>query len=86
MDRETFEREEALNRAAWEGMREQLRQDYPGHFVGIACGRLIAASTDYEEVRAAIEHLQPVPEYVLIHPVEQEPIYEVVGDFFDSVS
>jgi len=83
MDRATFEREEARNRSAWEALRDQLRREYPGHWVGIACGRLIAASTNYDEVWAALTQLQPPPEYFLLHPVEEEPIYDVVDDLME---
>jgi hypothetical protein len=77
MDQATFEQARALNRQAYEKLREQIRRDYPGKYIGIAEGRLIAAESTYEEVKSAIELLQPVPEYYLIFEAEEGPLFEV---------
>ena len=76
MDQETFEREEKLNRAAWESLRDQIRRDHAHQYVGIAEGRLIAAADTFDDVEAAIRQLQPVPEYYLIFPGDEDPIFE----------
>jgi hypothetical protein len=80
MDQATFERELQLNRQAYEKLREQIRRDYAGKYVGIGEGRLIAAATTFENVQAAIEQLQPVPEYFLIFPADEEPPFEPYDD------
>jgi hypothetical protein len=80
MDQATFERELQVNRQAYEKLREQIRRDYAGKYVGIAEGRLIAAATTFEDVQAAIEQLQPVPEYFLIFPADEEPPFEPYDD------
>ena len=76
MDQEAFERETDLNRRAYEKLRERIRRDYAGQYVGIAEGRLIAAAATYNEVEAAIEKLTPMPEYYLIFPADDEPLFE----------
>jgi hypothetical protein len=81
MDQATFERELELNRQAYEKLREQIRRDFAGQYVGIAEGRLIAAAPTFEEVQAAIEQLKPPPEYYLIFEAEEEPLFDV----FDSL-
>ena len=77
MDQATFERELQLNRAAYERLREQIRRDNAGQYVGIAEGRFITAAKTYEEVQAAIEQLEPIPEYYLIFLAEEGPVFEV---------
>jgi hypothetical protein len=78
MDQATFEQAEALNRQAYEKLREQIRRDCTGQYVGIAEGRLIAVAPTFDEVYAAIEQLKPMPEYYLIFPAEEGPLFEVV--------
>jgi hypothetical protein len=68
MTQEEFEREDALHRKVYEELKDQLRRDYTGMIMGIAQGRLIAAAPSYQEVHAAIQKLQPVPEYCLVFP------------------
>src|SRR5690348_7945820 len=80
MDQAIFERQLQVNRQAYEKLREQIRRDYAGQYVGIAEGRLIAAATAFGDVQAAIEQLQPVPEYSLIFPADEEPTFEPYDD------
>jgi hypothetical protein len=82
MDQETFEREMALNRQAYEKLRERIRREFVGQFVGIAEGRLIAAAPTCDEVEAAIQQLQPMPEYYLIFQAEQGPLFEPYDALF----
>ena len=81
MDQATFEQAMALNRQAYEKLREQIRRDYAAQYVGIAEGRLIAAAATYNEVKAAIEQLKPTPECYLIFEAEDEPLFEVFDNF-----
>ncbi len=76
MDEATFERETARNRAAYEKLREQIRRDHAGQYVALGEGRILASSADYDEVKAAVQRLRPVPEYCLIFPAEMEPPFE----------
>jgi hypothetical protein len=78
MDQATFERELQVNRQAYEKLREQIRRDYAGQYVGIAEGRLIAVAGTFDQVWAAIEQMQPVPEYSLIFKAEEGPVFDVV--------
>jgi len=81
MDQATFEQQLQLNRQAYERLRDQIRRDYAGQYVGIAEGRLIAAANTFEEVEAAMNNLQPVPEYSLIFKAEEGPVFDVVDSF-----
>ncbi len=81
MDQATFERAMALNREAYEKLREQIRRDYAGQYVGIAEGRLIAAAASFDEVEAAIKQLEPTPECYLIFEADDEPLFEVIDNF-----
>jgi len=81
MDQATFEQAQALNREAYEKLREQISRDHAGQYIGIAEGRLIAAATTFNEVKAAIEKLKPLPEYYLIFPAEEGPLFEVYDNF-----
>src|SRR5438093_887618 len=81
MDQVAFEQATALHREAYEKLREQIRRDYAGQYVGMAEGRLIAAAATYNEVKAAIERLTPTPEYYLIFEADDEPLFEAIDNF-----
>lgn len=81
MDQATFERALALNRQDYEKLREEIRRDYPGKYIGIAEGRLIAAANSYNEVQAAIEQLRPTPECYVIFEAAKEPLFEIFDSF-----
>jgi len=76
MDRATFERESLIHRRVYEGLREEIQRDHAGEYVALAQGRLFTAPT-YDEVRAIVDGLRPVPEYHLIFPAEMEPSFEL---------
>ena len=80
MNRQTYEQEKAKNQKAYEALRDQIRRDYAGQYVALAQGRLITAAPTFDEARAAVEHLRPVPEYYLVFPAEIEPAFELVYD------
>ena len=80
MDQAAFEQAMTVNRQAYEKLREQLRRDYPGQFVGIAEGRFIKAAPTYNEVRAAIAKLDPTPECYLLFEADDEPLFEVIDN------
>ena len=77
MDQASFEQALELNRQTYEKLRDQIRRDYAGQYIGIAEGRLIAVAPSYNEVRAAIEQLNPSPECFLIFEAEDEPLFEI---------
>ena len=81
MDQATFDRETAINRKAYEGLKEQIQTEHAGKYIALAHGRIIAASPSYDEVEAAVEQLRPMPEYYLIFPAEMEPPFEPVYDY-----
>ena len=54
MDESKFDEEMALNRAAFEQLRSQIRRDYTGQYVAIAFGRIIAVSPNFDEAVAAV--------------------------------
>ncbi len=39
-------------------------------------GRILASAADYDEVKAAVQELHPVPVFYLIFPAENEPPFE----------
>ena len=80
MNRQTYEQEKAKNQQAYEALRHEIRHDYAGQYVALAEGRLITAAPTFDEARAAIQRLQPVPEYYLVFPAEIEPAFDLVYD------
>jgi hypothetical protein len=76
MDIATFERQTALNQRAYESLRDHIRREHAGHYVALGEGRVLAVAASYDEAVAAVRRLQPVPEYFLVFPAEDEPIFE----------
>jgi len=80
MDLATFERESALHRKVYEGLREQIRRDYAGQYVALAQGRLVAVAPTFDEAQAAVLRLEPVPEYYLVFPAEGDRLFQLIYD------
>jgi hypothetical protein len=80
-DEAAFERELAVDQAAYEAMKEQLHRDYAGQYVAIAHGRLVAVTATLEEAEAAIDQLEPPPQHFLIFPADEEPAFGEVFDY-----
>jgi hypothetical protein len=80
MDRTTFEREATLHRQVYETLRDQIKSDHAGKYVALAQGRLVAVTDTFDEAAAAVNLLEPVPEYSLIFPAEIEPSFELAFD------
>ncbi len=76
MDSDTFEREKNLNQQAYEGLREQIRREYPGRYVALGQGRVLAVADTYEGTKAAVRQLDSVPEFYLVFPADDEPCFE----------
>ncbi len=83
MDQIQFEQEQSTHRKAWETLREQVRRDYSGQYVGFAHGRVIATAPTYQRVRETIKALQPPPDYYLIFQAGDEPLFDVIDDFME---
>lgn len=81
MDQATFERETAVNRQAWERLRDRVHRDYAGQYVALGKGKILATAPGYDEVMAAVHRLEPVPEYFLVFPADEEPAFEPFDNF-----
>jgi len=81
MDMATYERETAINRKAYETLKDKIRTDYAGKYVALGSGRILAVAPTFDEVKAALEQLQDVPECYFVFPAETEPHFELVYNF-----
>ena len=81
MDQATFDRETALNRAAYERLRDQIRRDYAGKYVAFGEGKVLAAAADFDDVMATVRQLRPTLEYFLVFPADEEPCFEPYDNF-----
>jgi len=77
-DQARFDREMAVDRAAYEALRDQIRRDYQNQYVAIAFGKIVAVSPDFDEAVAAVKRLQPAPAHFLVFPADEGPLFEVV--------
>lgn len=82
MNSTTFSTEMAKNRAAYKQVREQIQRAEPGQYAAMAQGRLLAITGSFDEGVAVVRRLQPAPEHFLVFPVDEEPAFEVIDDFF----
>lgn len=73
---ETFEREDALNREAWEKLRDQIRKDHAGKYVALVHGQLVASASTFDEALAAARKATPVPNCFLVWLADEDPIFE----------
>jgi hypothetical protein len=81
MDMATYERETAINRKAYESLKEQIQTEHAGKYVALGSGRILAVAPTYDEVKATLKQLPNVPEYCLVFPAEMEPHFELVYNF-----
>ena len=81
----TFTKESAINRQAYEQLREHIRREYAGKYVALAHGKVVAAASTFDEARALVERLESVPEYYLVFPADVEPDFDLVYDLQGSV-
>jgi len=84
MNAATYSRESALNRKAYENLREHIRRAYSGQYVALANGRLIGAGSTFDSARALVDQLDPAPEYFLVFPADAEPDFGLVLDLSGS--
>jgi hypothetical protein len=78
MEQHDFEQQMAQNRKAYEALRDTIRREYAGQYVAIAFGRIVAASPDFDQLRQAVDELNPPPAHVVGFLAEEEPIFEPV--------
>ena len=84
MDRATFARESTLNRQAYGQLRESIPREHSGKYVVLAHGQLVGSAPTFDEARALVERLEPLPEYYLVFPADVEPDFELVYDLTES--
>ncbi len=84
MDTATFMRESALNRQAYEKLRERIRRDYPGMYVVLTHGNLLGAASTFDAARSLVHDLPVMPEYYLVFPADAEPDFDLVYDLSGS--
>jgi hypothetical protein len=85
VDLDTFSSESAINRRAYEALREQVRREYAGSYVALAHGKIVGAARTFDGARSLVERLVPVPEYYLVFPAEADPDFGLVYDLSRSV-
>jgi hypothetical protein len=85
VDLATYTRESALNRQAYTQLREHIQRAYVGAYVALAHGKVIGAAPTFDEARALVERLEPVPEYYLVFPAGAEPDFGLIYDLAGSV-
>jgi hypothetical protein len=81
MDMATYERETAINRKAYEALKEQIQTEHAGKYVALGSGRILAVAPTFDEVEAALEQLQDLPECYFVFQAEMEPHFELVYDY-----
>jgi hypothetical protein len=80
MNATTFEEEMALNKAAYDRLRDEIRRDYAGKYVAIAQGRLAAVSASFDDATAEVLKLNPVPEHFVVFEAEGDPMFDLIDD------
>src|SRR4051812_42378008 len=76
MDPVVYEREAALNRAAYERLREYIQPEHAGCYVALGLGKVLAVADTYDGAMAAVHRLDPAPDFFLVFPAEEEPIFK----------
>jgi hypothetical protein len=81
MDQATYERDVALNRRAYESLREQIHREHAGRYVALGLGKVLAVADTYDGAMAAVRQREPVPDFFLVFPADEEPIFEPYYDY-----
>ncbi len=66
----TYEQERQENLNAYEKLKDEIRAEYSGQYVAIANGRLITASTSFDEADRAVIGYR----HRLVFPADEEPV------------
>ena len=85
MDLATFTREAALNRQAYEQLREHIRNMYQDKYVALAHGKVVGTAGTFAAARALVERLEVRPEYYLVFPADTDPDFDLIYDLAGSV-
>jgi len=80
MNETKLDEELALNRRAYEKLRDQIRNDYDHQYVALAFGRIVGSAPTFDEASALIENLDPKPQHFLVFQADDEPMFD---EFFD---
>src|SRR5437868_6753051 len=78
-DETKFEEEMAVNRKAYELLKEQIRRDYGKQFVALAFGRIVAVAPTFDEASAQVFKLRPQPEHFILFKGDTKPMFEPFG-------
>ncbi len=81
MDMATYERETAINRKAYEALKEQIQTEHAGKYVALGSGRILAVAPTFDEIEATLEQLKDIPECYFVFPAEMEPHFEPVYNY-----
>jgi hypothetical protein len=81
----TFAKESALNRRAYDELREQIRRDYTGQYVVLAHGKVRGTAPTFDEAQALAAELEMAHEYYLIFPADEEPDFELAYDLAGNI-
>jgi hypothetical protein len=80
MNETKFDQELAVNRQAYEKLRDQIRRDYDHQYVAIAFGKLVGSAATFDEASAVIDRLDPKPQHFLVFQADDEPMFD---EYFD---
>ncbi len=79
-----FDRQLEVNRQAYQQLREEIRTKYTGQYVGLAFGRIVAASPDFDEVCRIIDELEPEPEHSSVFHADDDPSADFTSEFWNG--
>jgi hypothetical protein len=85
MNMVTYAKEAALNRQAYDNLRVHIQTNFAGKHVALAHGKIIGVASSFDDARALVLQLKPVPEYYLVFPAGSEPSFDLVYDLVGSV-
>ena len=79
-----YEKEHAINQAAYKRLRERIDTDYPkGRFVGIAAGKIVADADSFEAIQTELDALGLEPlKTMVVRAGDDMPDYiEILTNF-----
>lgn len=82
MEPKRFEQSIAINEQTYKQLRDEIRQNHAGEYVAMVDGKIITTAPTYDEALASVHRLDPMPECYFIFEADNEPIFDVVTDYF----
>lgn len=76
MNSTQFDAELEVNRQAYERLRDQIRRDHAGKYVGMAFGRIVAVDSNYDVVVAQMDSMAPMPACALVFAADDDPLFD----------